>query len=135
MCHGALGIAMSQFHRLWEPPLPPTSASIASSEITKALALNAGTERERQFIQSAASIFHPSETPYSKRTLRYEGKDAVSLLRQAADEQDSVEKLPVTPGPIVPAREQLRQLLLEQGHPDLAAKEFRTDLASAPGRR
>ena len=28
---------------------------------------------------------------------------AVSLMRQAADEEDAVEKLPITPGPIVPA--------------------------------
>ena len=60
---------------------------------------------------------------------------AVALMREAADEEDAIEKLPVTPGPIVPAREQLGDLLLEQGHPDLAAKEFKTALANAPGRR
>src|SRR5262249_33670442 len=32
--------------------------------------------------------------------------ESVSLLRAAADTEDSLEKLPVTPGPIVPAREQ-----------------------------
>ena len=62
-------------------------------------------------------------------------QDAVVLLREAADEEDSIEKLPVTPGPIVPAREQLGELLLEQGHPEMALKEFQTALASAPGRR
>jgi hypothetical protein len=56
-------------------------------------------------------------------------------MREAADEEDSVEKLPGTPGPIVPAREQLGEMLLEQGHPELASKEFQTALASAPGRR
>jgi len=63
------------------------------------------------------------------------GDDAVALLRQAADEEDATEKLPVTPGPIVPAREQLGYLLLQQGHPDLAATEFQAALANAPGRR
>lgn len=62
-------------------------------------------------------------------------KDAVALMRQAADEEDSIEKLPVTPGPIVPAREQLGELLLLQGQTDLASKEFQTALASTPGRR
>lgn len=62
-------------------------------------------------------------------------KDATALLRQAADEEDSIEKLPVTPGPIVPAREQLGELLLLQGELDLAAKEFQATLASTPGRR
>jgi len=60
---------------------------------------------------------------------------AVALMREAADEEDAVEKLPVTPGPIVPAREQLGYLLLEQNHPGLALKEFETALANAPGRR
>ncbi|MGH9497044.1 MAG: hypothetical protein ACRD3B_18755 [Candidatus Sulfotelmatobacter sp.] len=61
--------------------------------------------------------------------------DGARLMREAADAEDSIEKLPVTPGPIVPAREQLGELLLEQGHPDLAAKEYRAVLSSAPGRR
>jgi hypothetical protein len=61
--------------------------------------------------------------------------EAVALIREAADEEDAIEKLPVTPGPIVPAREQLGYLLLEQNHPALALKEFETALAHAPGRR
>ena len=60
---------------------------------------------------------------------------AVLGLRSAADEEDAVEKLPVTPGPIVPAREQLGELLLGLKHPDLALKEFKAALALAPGRR
>jgi len=62
-------------------------------------------------------------------------EEAAALMSQAADEEDSIEKLPVTPGPIVPAREQFGDLLLEQRHPDLASKEFKTALANAPGRR
>ncbi len=66
-----------------------------------------------------------------------EGKEdeAAALLRQAADGEDSLEKLPVTPGPIIPAREQLGSLLLEQGHPDQAIIEFKRSLAEAPGRK
>jgi tetratricopeptide (TPR) repeat protein len=59
---------------------------------------------------------------------------AVALLRSAADDEDAIEKLPVTPGPIVPAREQLGSLLLEQNNPALALEEFQTALRSAPGR-
>jgi tetratricopeptide (TPR) repeat protein len=62
-------------------------------------------------------------------------EEALDLMRSAADEEDAIEKLPVTPGPIIPAREQLGYLLLEQGHPDQASKEFETALANAPGRR
>jgi predicted Zn-dependent protease len=60
---------------------------------------------------------------------------AVQLLRQAADEEDAVEKLPVTPGPVVPAREQLGELLLQQNQPETALREFRAALVLAPGRR
>ena len=66
-----------------------------------------------------------------------EGKahDAALLMRQAADDEDSIEKLPVTPGPIIPAREQLGELLLQQKQPDLALKEFQRAVAGSPGRR
>jgi hypothetical protein len=60
---------------------------------------------------------------------------AVALMREAADQEDAMEKLPVTPGPILPAREQLGDLLLEQHQPDQAHKEFEAALADAPGRR
>ncbi len=64
-----------------------------------------------------------------------DGQAAILGLRAAADEEDAVEKLPVTPGPIVPAREQLGELLLDQKHPDEALREFRTALTFAPRRR
>jgi tetratricopeptide (TPR) repeat protein len=57
------------------------------------------------------------------------------LLYKAADEEDAMEKLPVTPGPIIPAREQLGDLLLEQMQPGRAAKQFQRALANAPNRR
>jgi tetratricopeptide (TPR) repeat protein len=61
--------------------------------------------------------------------------DAAAILRSAADDEDGIEKLPVTPGPIVPAREQLGELLLEQGNLAAASKAFETALANYPGRR
>jgi hypothetical protein len=59
---------------------------------------------------------------------------AVAMMRQAADDEDAIEKLPVTPGPIVPAREQLGDLLLKQNQPRLALREFEAALANTPGR-
>jgi predicted negative regulator of RcsB-dependent stress response len=66
-----------------------------------------------------------------------EGKtdEAVKLMRDTADEEDAVEKLPVTPGAIVPAREQLGDLLLESNRPAEALKEFERTLALTPQRR
>ncbi len=66
---------------------------------------------------------------------RGETDKGVSLLRSASDEEDAVEKLPVTPGPIVPAREQLGEMLLIEKRPAEALREFETSLALAPGRR
>src|SRR5947207_10248427 len=66
-----------------------------------------------------------------------EGKtdEAIKLMRAAADEEDAVEKLPVTPGAIMPAREQLGDLLLELGNRKEALKEFNSALAQTPKRR
>jgi tetratricopeptide (TPR) repeat protein len=66
-----------------------------------------------------------------------EGKtdEAVKLMRDAADEEDAVEKLPVTPGAIAPTREQLGDLLLETNHPADALKEFERALSMTPKRR
>lgn len=61
--------------------------------------------------------------------------EAVKLLREAAEREDGVEKLPVTPGPIIPAREQLGDLLLEQNRPRMARMEFLLALSNAPERR
>lgn len=60
---------------------------------------------------------------------------AVQTLRTAADAEDGLEKLPVTPGPVVPAREQLGRMLLQLHRPREALVELRQALRDAPGRR
>ena len=62
------------------------------------------------------------------------GKESLTLMRQAADLDDSTEKHPVTPGAILPPREQLGELLLELNQPGAALAEFETSLRSAPNR-
>ncbi|HUJ44918.1 MAG TPA: hypothetical protein VLW52_15070 [Opitutaceae bacterium] len=61
--------------------------------------------------------------------------EAVADLRSAADLEDSTEKHPVTPGAVLPAREQLGDLLLELGQPANAAAEYELVLQRSPGRR
>ena len=56
-------------------------------------------------------------------------------MRAAADEEDASEKRPVTPGAIVPAREQLGDLRLESNHPQEALQEFERTLTMTPQRR
>ncbi|HVG29317.1 MAG TPA: hypothetical protein VM864_06310 [Pyrinomonadaceae bacterium] len=65
-----------------------------------------------------------------------EGKheESLRLMRAAAELDDATEKHPVTPGAILPAREQLGELLLELKQPIAALQEFETSLRSAPNR-
>ena len=60
--------------------------------------------------------------------------EALRLMRAAADLDDSTEKHPVTPGAVLPAREQLGELLLELGRPAEALREFEASLVRAPRR-
>lgn len=64
-----------------------------------------------------------------------DGATARKAMSDAADLEDSIEKLPLTPGPIVPAREQLGDLLLQLNQPAAALTEFEGSLAQSPGRR
>ncbi|MEO6799071.1 MAG: hypothetical protein ABI178_03965, partial [Rhodanobacter sp.] len=66
---------------------------------------------------------------------RARADDGLATLRAAADEEDGVEKLPLTPGPILPAREQLGDLYLQIHEPRHALRAYETALAAAPGRR
>ena len=61
-------------------------------------------------------------------------KEAVDMLRQAADSEDILGKHPVSPGAFVPIREQLGTLLLEMGKPTEAQREFEAALKIYPGR-
>jgi hypothetical protein len=56
--------------------------------------------------------------------------EALTLMRSAADLESSTEKHPVTPGPIVPARELLGELLLDLNQPAQALPEFEASLHS-----
>jgi tetratricopeptide (TPR) repeat protein len=60
--------------------------------------------------------------------------DAVSILRRAADAEDMLGKHPVSPGALVPAREQLGDLLLKLDRPKEAQREFEAALKIYPGR-
>jgi hypothetical protein len=96
----------------------------------------------RQKLQSAGNAYWATQVSVLSEEARAwqsaansHSDEAVLQLRQAADEEDAVEKLPVTPGPIIPAREQLGDLLLTLHRPMEALIEYRAALLVAPGRR
>jgi tetratricopeptide (TPR) repeat protein len=66
--------------------------------------------------------------------VRGKPEDAVEALRKIADAEDILGKHPVSPGALVPVREQLGGLLLELGQAKEAQKEFEAELKIYPGR-
>ena len=69
-------------------------------------------------------------------TAQAQGKaeDALALLRQAADAEDRNEKHIVTPGRVLPAREQLGDLLMAQNKPAEALREYERSQQREPNR-
>jgi tetratricopeptide (TPR) repeat protein len=61
--------------------------------------------------------------------------EAMKSMRAAVDLEASTDKHPVTPGAVIPARELLAELLLEEGKRDEALTELQHVLRDAPGRR
>lgn len=68
--------------------------------------------------------------------LRAEGRndEALAAMRAAADREDQTEKHVVVPGPLVPARELLGELLLELGRPADALAQFEAAAGKEPNR-
>jgi tetratricopeptide (TPR) repeat protein len=65
-----------------------------------------------------------------------EGKKdrALGIMREAADLEDSVDKHPVTPGAVLPARELLGDMLLLMGKPGEALAAYEASLKVSPNR-
>src|SRR3984957_14894476 len=76
------GVAMTYFHQLWYPPLPPATVAIGQHEIELAQQIGTSSERERQFIHALSLIYQNSAAlPYRTRALNYE--HAMSELASA----------------------------------------------------
>lgn len=68
------------------------------------------------------------------RYAEHNNEESLRLARSAADLDDATEKHPVTPGAILPAREQLGELLLELKQPADALREFEASFRNTPNR-
>jgi tetratricopeptide (TPR) repeat protein len=60
--------------------------------------------------------------------------EALRLAREAADKEDQVEKHPVTPGPLIPARELLGDILMAHKQPAPALVAYEATLKREPNR-
>jgi hypothetical protein len=65
---------------------------------------------------------------------RGDDKEAVALVRAAADLDATMDKHPATPGEVLPARELYADLLLEIKEPGAALKEYQSVLHTDPNR-
>jgi tetratricopeptide (TPR) repeat protein len=62
------------------------------------------------------------------------GAEGIAAMRTAADIEDASDKSAVTPGPLVPARELLGEMLLDAGQAADALKAFEASMAKEPRR-
>ncbi len=61
-------------------------------------------------------------------------EEALTLMKKAADTEDSVDKHPITPGHILPARELLGDMLLKMDRPEEALTAYEESLAISANR-
>jgi tetratricopeptide (TPR) repeat protein len=68
--------------------------------------------------------------------LHHEGKhaEALAMAAQAADKEETVEKHPVTPGPLIPARELYGDILMVHNKPAEALAAYEATLKKEPNR-
>jgi hypothetical protein len=60
--------------------------------------------------------------------------EALALMQKAADAEDATDKSAISPGPLVPARELLGEMLLGHGDAPAALKEFEATMKKEPNR-
>lgn len=106
----------------------------ASAEVTALAALRDSLKAHKDAYWS--TIVEAQRLAASAWIARAEGKndDAVRLAREGADLEETVEKHPVTPGPLLPARELEADLLLELGRPADALRSYEMTLVREPRR-
>lgn len=109
-------------------------AVAARKEIDRLRALHATlTERKLGYWAEQSEIQAAIVTAWA---LRAEGKndEALGAMRAAADREDATEKHAVVPGPMIPARELLGDLLMELDKPAEALAQYEASIGKEPNR-
>jgi predicted Zn-dependent protease len=109
----------------------PATAEQAAAELTA----------RQKALEAANNSYWASEVENQARTVtawsafaRHETDRALTLMREAADREDKIEKHIVTPGRLLPARELLADMLLEAGQPAAALREYEASQTRDPKR-
>lgn len=109
-------------------------AAAARPDVEKLAALHRGlVEAKSTYWAGQVEIQHQAAAAWLAFA---EGRheEALERLRSAAELEDSTDKHPVTPGPIVPARELLGEMLLELHRPAAALEAFAAAQQVQPSR-
>lgn len=107
-----------------------------------------GARRELETIETLRRELPAAALPYWREEVQVhadslrswirlaEGREAeaLALAAAAADREDAVDKHPVTPGEVLPARELLADMLLETGDHAGALEQYRVVLEGSPNR-
>ena len=111
-----------------------------AKDLTRAAEAERNLARLRD-VSAASNAYWSSQVEVQRREVaasiaQASGKPdaAVAGMRSAAELEESMDKDAITPGPIVPARELLAQLLQAQGRPKDAFEEYEVVLKTAPNR-
>ncbi len=95
----------------------------------------------KEVMTAAETGYWPDQTDFQIKALDAlialaEGRnnEAVALMRQAAEAEESSDKPPVTPGNVLPARELLGEMLVAIDEPGQALVEFERSLKRDPNR-
>lgn len=108
----------------------------------------AAAKKELAAVQKIKSDIAPTTQPYLREEVSVHEEmiaawiavangnsaDAIRLASAAADREDTVDKHPVTPGEVLPARELYADLLMEAGEPAEALQNYRVVLKGSPNR-
>ncbi len=146
---GAANLKLSPAGLSWEK-FPQAEAILVFSRALGAARMGdiAAARRDQQRLEDlkaamlASKIaYWPSQADFQIKTIaawtafaEHRHDEGLRLMREAADMEEASDKHPVTPGNVVPSRQLLAEMLMEDGKPSDALVEFRRSLARDPNR-
>ena len=108
-------------------------APAARAEVDRLASIHDALAAAKDAETDRVEILRLAAAGWTARAARQDD-EALRLLRAAARLDDAIDKDPVTPGAILPARELLADLLLDLGRPREALDEYEAVLRVAPKR-
>ena len=110
------------------------NAAVAEQSIATLAALRDRMQAAGDSYWAGQAAIQEQEVAAQWAVAQGETARAWALLTRAAAMEDVTELASITPGPFVPAREMLGELLLESGQPQLALVQFNATLTRQPNR-